>query len=1775
MSQAHHEEGVAIIGLAGLFPGAPDVATFWQNILNKVEAISDPPVEAWDPALFYDPDSTETDRVYCKRGGYLAPLALFDPLAYGIPPTAVGGEPDQWLALAVARAALADAGYAEMPAGIRARTGIVLGKGTYLNRGNLTMVQHSLIVTQTLEIIRRLHPEYTAADLEQIRQALKQSLPPVTPEVVPGLIPNVIVGRIANRLDLMGPTYTVDAACASSLVALHSAVRALVTGECDLMLVGGAQVVTPVPVLVVFCQLGAISRRGEVRPFDAAADGTLLSEGVGMVVLKRLADAERDGDRIYAVVRGVGVASDGRGVGLLAPRPEGEELALRRAYAAAGVSPRTVGLIEAHGTGTPVGDLVEIQALARVFGPRDGRPWCALGSVKSMIGHALPAAGVASLIKATLALHHKILPPTLHGEHPHPELEKTPFYLNTETRPWVHGGAEPRRAGVNAFGFGGINAHVVLEEYREPVQRHWPVARPETAAQPGEAPPAPRLRPPTAPPAPRPVRDSELYLLAAPSPAALRERLQQLHRFVAGQLDRPVGSISLTDLAVSLHRRFAREPAGVRLAIVATSLADLQAKVARALERLADPGCRQLKDPSGLYYTTAPLAATGQLAFLFPGEGAQYPLMLADLVWHFPVVRAVFEAMDRVFAGHPRGYVPSDYLFPRPAADERAWAERHLWQMEGAVEAVVTADLALLALLRRLGLRPAAVAGHSSGEYVALAAAGVLDLTSESSCQQLSALLSQVFQEAVGACDLPLAAALAVGADREKATALAQAAGGEVTVAMVNCPHQTVLVGAPAAVDRVQALATAEGLLVERLPLDRAYHTTAFRPYAEWLATAYAAIPLRPPAVPVYSCATAAPYPTDPAAIRRLMAEQWARPVEFQRTVEALYAAGVRLFVEVGPRGNLAAFVEDTLRGRPFLAVTANAQRRSGLTQVHHLIGLLAVHGVALDLDALTEGLECTPVDWEKEDESPASDRRLAIATGAPLMTLSAEVVEQLRGRPPSSVSPPVAPPAAAAGSAHSGAPVPPAGADAGAPVLQAYLATMGQFLALQEQVMQAFLGGAPAGSSPVPASEPDGRRVTADGTVSPAASPPAPAAIEPPTGPVGAPGGDLRTTLTRRLVAIVGARTGYPEEMIDPGLDLEADLGVDAIKRVEIIGSLRQQVAGLADQPLDNLAGCRTLGQIVERLIARLAPEEGEAPPAWPTGRYPLLGRPLTWRPGRELVAERVFDPAEDLYLADHRLGRIEADAGSGLQPLAVLPLALTLEVMAEAAIALFPDQVVVGLHTVRATRWIAFDGPPLSLRVVARRAERPTEVVVQVWSQSEGTEAGLVAEGVVVMASRYPAPAVSPVVDRAGWGPSRWRPEDLYRAVMFHGPRWQGVAAIEQTGPGGISVRLIARPAADFFRSIPAPRFVLDPVVLDAAGQVIGFWTMEHLDRGQVIFPYRVERLTLYGPPPATGQALACTARVAVLDEQRIRSDIHLVGPDGALWAAIAGWEDRRFDLPTSFYRLILDPQRAEVSQEWREPIARLPVGLTVACRRLLVPLAEDQEFWQRVWAGCFLGPEERAYLQRLRGPAARRLAWLAGRAVAKEAVRQVWRAVSGEDLAPAAIVILPDERGRPLVRGPVWESGRPAPVVSLAHTGRVAVALAGVADPARPLRLGIDLERVRPLAEGFVEAAFSEEERVRLAGVAGEDRYEWSLRAWCAKEALAKALGYGLVGGPRSVQVVDLDPITGQIAVRLAGALAAAEPALAEGVFCVHTWRQDDLIAAVTLAESGRGG
>ncbi|WP_329144144.1 polyketide synthase dehydratase domain-containing protein [Streptomyces sp. NBC_01456] len=590
----------AIVGMGALFPGAGDLAAYWHHLVAGTDCITDVPPGRWDPEVYYDPHGAEgparSDRFYCRRGGFLDEPAVVDPTRFGIMPAAVpGAEPDQLLALRVIADAIADAGGQERLPADRSRIGVVLGRGGYMGVATARLDQRVRTAHQLAATLRELAPELGEDKISAVREAFQAGLGPEAPEASIGLVPSFTAARTANRLDFRGPAYTLDAACASSLLAVAQAVDLLAAGRCDLMVAGAVHHCHIATLWSVFTQLRALSPTQHIRPFDRRADGTLLSEGTGVVLLKRLADAERDGDRIYAVIRGVGVAGDGRSASLMSPQVEGQVQALQQAWHGAGLDPAApgaLGLLEAHGTGTPVGDRTELATLARVFGPPGaGRTPVGLGSVKSMLGHTMQAAGIAGLIKAALAVHHRTLPPTLHLDEPHEDLARTRMRPVTAAEPWDAGPA-PLRAGVNAFGFGGINAHAVLEE-------------------------APGRQRPDAPPVRRgsPLRTAEperTYWLTADTPAELAEELRK-----AG--DRGA------DTGVPAHHRPCRlalpDPTPRRRALAARILA-------RALP---------WRGRGEVWFTPAPFFGPyapepgARLAFLFPGLEAELPPPVDDI----------------------------------------------------------------------------------------------------------------------------------------------------------------------------------------------------------------------------------------------------------------------------------------------------------------------------------------------------------------------------------------------------------------------------------------------------------------------------------------------------------------------------------------------------------------------------------------------------------------------------------------------------------------------------------------------------------------------------------------------------------------------------------------------------------------------------------------------------------------------------------------------------------------------------------------------------------------------------------------------------------------------------------------------------------------------------------------------------------------------------------------------------------------------------------------
>ncbi|MEU9284298.1 SDR family NAD(P)-dependent oxidoreductase [Streptomyces sp. NPDC048275] len=1209
---------IAIVGMACMFPGAPDLATFWANVLAGEDAVTQVPATRWDTDLYHDLNGTG-EKTPSRWGGFL-PEIPFEPLRYGIPPASLPAiEPVQLLALEAARRALEDSGYGSRTFD-RARASVVFGAEAGSDLSNAMT-------------LRSVLPAY----LGSLPPALDERLPRLTEDSFPGILANVIAGRIANRLDLGGANYTVDAACASSLTAVDVACKELVSGTSDLVLCGGADLHNGINDYLLFASAHALSPSGRSAPFDSTADGIALGEGVGCVVLKRLADAERDGDRVYAVIKGVGSASDGRALGLTAPRPEGQYNALTRAYRNAGISPAEVGLVEAHGTGTVVGDRTELGSLTRVFEESGAQPGgCALGSVKSQIGHTKCAAGLAGLIKTSLALHTGVKPPTLHLSEPNPAWDprSSPFAFHTEARPWSAAPAE-RVAGVSAFGFGGTNFHVVLRAYQDGPP-------PVTAAQQWPA---------------------ELFTFRGADRATAVRAAAELLALVEADPG-PYEPWRLRDFALSASRRAesaASRGARAWIALVAASTEELTALLRRAVAGEHAP-------KEGLF--SADDRETGGVALLFPGQGSQRPGMFAELFVAFPELQRQLR-LDETTAR---------VLFPPTAFDEagRKEQQERITDTTVAQPALGLTGLAAHQLLSRAGLRPSMAAGHSYGELVALAAAGALtpEALLRTSRERAAAILA-----ATGDGDPGTMAAVAAG-EPEVAAALA-AAGltGSVVTANRNSPRQTVISGPTGDVLAAVEQLRGQGLSAKRIPVACAFHSPLVAAAGHSFAGVLAEVPISAPDFPVWSNRTAARYPQSPEAIRSELAAQIGSPVRFADQIEAMYEAGARVFVEAGPGSVLTRLVGAVLGDRPHRTVALEDGRRTGLVGFLGALAQLAVAGADIRTSWLFQGRDAVAADAR----TPRRKRAAWTVDGHLIRTADGAI-------PAAALHPATRVPEALVSHSTSAGPVAATGSEA---LISEFLRTSREMIAAQRDVMLGYLGAEPGARPPAPPAP-----VTyADAPVTVTARPAAPAAVPAPVGgsvlsvvlevigertgyPVDMiePGLDLEadlsvdsikraeiagelagrlglsttgdtdveelakartaaaiTALVERVTGpapapvaervaptaesvlalvleVIGERTGYPVDMIEPDLDLEADLSVDSIKRAEIAGELaaRLGVTATGDTDVEGLAKARTAAGIAA-LVGGVRGEAAgpEAPEPGPADAEPVVVAP------------------------------------------------------------------------------------------------------------------------------------------------------------------------------------------------------------------------------------------------------------------------------------------------------------------------------------------------------------------------------------------------------------------------------------------------------------------------------------------------------------------------------------------------------------------------------------
>lgn len=1172
---------VAVVGMSAVFPGAADIEQYWANVVDGVDCVTEVPSERWDAATFYDEEALLKDagiRTPSKWGGFL-PWVPFNALAYGIPPRSLASiETVQLLGLEVVARALADAGYDRRDFD-RRRTSVIFGA----EGGNDLAAAYGF---------RAGFPHFVGA----LPPELDQHIPTLTEDSFPGVLVNVIAGRIANRLDLGGVNYTVDAACAASLAALDIACKELAAGTSDLVLCGAADVHNGINDYLLFASAHALSPQGQCRTFDASADGIVLGEGVACVALKRLADAERDGDQIYAVIEAVAGSSDGRHLGLTAPRKEGQVLALLRAHERAGVEPSTIGLVEAHGTGTVVGDRTELATLTDVF-KAGGAPAGAtvIGSVKSQIGHTKCAAGLAGLIKAVQAVYTGTLPPTRAIETPNGyyDADASPFRFLDRAIPWP---AAERRSGISAFGFGGTNFHVVLRSHPDD-------DRPKHGLH---------------------VWPAELFLVRAKTAEAGRDRVVELSRKVA--------AIAAADPSGERHqlRDLARTvcelgTGRVRCALVADDLGDLATKLAAAADG---------QDMPGVFHSwEGDLGPDPKLAFLYPGQGSQRPHMLADLFVAFPHLQTTLSSAQR-WAGH---------MFPEiafTAAQRQAQAEA-LTDTRVAQPALGLAALAITRLLSDLGVDPDMAGGHSYGELAALRAAGVFD---DATLLALSEARGQAMVAAAEALGEDMGAMAAVSLP---AGELQARLGQDVVLANHNGPAQTVVSGPTAAIDAFVAELAADRIGAKRLPVGAAFHSPLIAGASADLAAALEEAEVSPPNLPVWSNATAGPYPEDARELRSLAAGQLERPVLFVEQIESMYEAGARVFVEAGPGRVLTQLVDRILGDRPHAAVCCDAPAEPGLRRLVLALAELAAAGVPVDP---------APLFRERAERLDLA----ALPLPAPGWRLNGSLIRTRDGQPlphglqPADHIPEVtmndlshpngpgslgtAPPAGPAtattegftattpGSSATATPEDRAAAITGRDaVLLEYLRTGQRVADNQRDVMLSYLGEPLPASRSGPEAPPEALDVPARAASLTAGT----YQVEPGSGngsqvAAAGPGVDDGSALRRgshdltdestgsdgdgsagdgqhpaklsgeemlsAVTEVVGDQTGYPLDMLDPDLDLEADLSIDSIKRLEILGELADRVglpgvdamAGVDEAIIEELAQLKTLRTIV-----------------------------------------------------------------------------------------------------------------------------------------------------------------------------------------------------------------------------------------------------------------------------------------------------------------------------------------------------------------------------------------------------------------------------------------------------------------------------------------------------------------------------------------------------------------------------------------------------------------
>jgi acyl transferase domain-containing protein/acyl carrier protein len=852
-------EPIAVIGLGCRLPGGADGPdNYWRILESGTDAVREISEDRWDIDRFYDPNPRAPAKMATRWAGLLDRIDLFDAEFFGIAPReAASLDPQQRLLLEVSWEALNDAGHPPEKLG-GSSTGVFFA--TY-------------------------NSDYS--------RLLFQNLPQIDAHASSGTSHGVAAGRLSYLLNILGPSMVVDTACSSSLVAVHLACQSLRSGECSLAITGGANLIISPEETIALSKWGMLAPDGRCKTFDAAANGFVRGEGCGVIILKRLADALADGDRIHGLIRGTAVNQDGRSTVLTAPNGLAQQAVVRQALRNARVAPAQVSYVEAHGTGTALGDPIEVEALAAVLGAeRSDGSRCRLGSVKTNLGHLEAAAGIAGLIKVLLAMRHRTIPPHLHFKTLNPliSLDGTCLEIGGTAAPWPPSETSPRFAGVSSFGFGGTNAHVVLEE---------PPRLPSVAA-------------------PSMQQRQWLFPLSARTAAALRSGVKNVLRHL---LDAPcTADIQLADLCHTAA--VCRWHYPVRAAFTAATVEELTQRLQAHCD--AQPHASLSDNP----------AKPGKLAFVFSGQGSQWLGMGRVLLQREPVFRNQLDLCDAALT--PLSGWSVVEALTASATDSR------LDQTEVFQPVLFALQTALAALWKSWGIEPDAIIGHSVGEIAAGFQAGAISLEEGAAIAVLRGRLMQTMA--------PLGAMAAVELAAEESIALSAQLGLELTVAAINAPRMITLAGRVEIIDAFVTALTRRGIPARRLSVNRAFHSADMSPCAAELQRQLGArIRGGPCALPFFSTVDA-----EMRTGRVLDPDYWARnvraPVQFAAAMQAALRAGCSRFVEIGPHPVLATALSQILAASGTAAVAVSSLRRDQDEQAAMLAGLSRLFAAGCDI---------------------------------------------------------------------------------------------------------------------------------------------------------------------------------------------------------------------------------------------------------------------------------------------------------------------------------------------------------------------------------------------------------------------------------------------------------------------------------------------------------------------------------------------------------------------------------------------------------------------------------------------------------------------------------------------------------------------------------------------------------------------------------------------------------------------------------------------------------